>query len=125
MGVVVGLAFLFGFGEFGFGSSRAGPSRWAVSCSRTAVIIRAGPAHRPTAGALTGRIELRLDNSPVGIATMTCCPACRTAVLDNVHVTAEYRRLGYGRALIAAARVRMPGYTWTTPMPNGGSAQAF
>ncbi len=82
-------------------------------------------AHPPAAGALTGRIELRLDNSPVGIVTITCCPACRTAVLDYVQVTAEYRRLGYGRALVAAARVRMPGYTWTAPLPIGGIAQAF
>ncbi|MDQ7807343.1 GNAT family N-acetyltransferase [Amycolatopsis sp. A133] len=82
-------------------------------------------AHPPAAGTLTGRIELRLDNNAVGSVTDTCCPACRTAVLDYVHVAAEHRRLGYGRALIAAARARMPGYTWTAPLPDGGTAQAF
>src|SRR4051812_38227613 len=46
--------------------------------------------HPPTAGALTGRIELRLDNSPVATVTITYCPACRTAILDYIHVAAEY-----------------------------------
>ncbi len=81
--------------------------------------------HPPAPGALTGQIELRLDNAPVGAATVTCCPACRTAALDYVQVTATHRRLGYGRTLVAAARARAPEYTWTAPLPDGGVAQAF
>jgi hypothetical protein len=48
---------------------------------------RHGPVlatHPPAAGTLTGRIELRLDNTPVGTVTITYCPACRTAILDYV-----------------------------------------
>ena len=82
-------------------------------------------ANPPTAGTLTGQIELRVDGEVVGTVSLTCCPACRTATLDYVHVTAERRRLGYGRALVAAARTRAPTYTWTAPLPDGGISQAF
>ncbi|WIV60724.1 GNAT family N-acetyltransferase [Amycolatopsis nalaikhensis] len=79
----------------------------------------------PGADTLTGHIELRLDGAVTGTATITCCTSCRSATLDYVQVAAGYRRLGYGRTLVAVARARMPGYTWTAPLPEGGVAQAF
>ncbi|WP_103349702.1 hypothetical protein [Amycolatopsis sp. CA-128772] len=81
-------------------------------------------AHPPTTS-MTSRIELRLDSAPVGTATLTCCTACQAATLDYVHVTAGHRRLGYGRALVAAALVRAPGYTWTAPLPSSGPGTSF
>lgn len=82
-------------------------------------------AHPPAAGSLTGRIELTLDGTVVGTLTLTCCPACRVATLDYVHVVAGYRRLGYGRTLVAAAHARTTGYRRTAPLPDGPVAQAF
>src|SRR4051812_30070090 len=82
-------------------------------------------ARPPGADSLTGHIELRLDGAVTGTATITCCTSCRSATLDYVQVAAGYRRLGYGRTLVAVARARMPGYTWTAPLPEGGIAQAF
>ncbi|WP_254896803.1 GNAT family N-acetyltransferase [Amycolatopsis sp. Hca4] len=82
-------------------------------------------AHPPETGTLTGRIELVLDGAAAGAVTLTCCPVCRIATLDYVHVVAEYRRHGYGRTLVAAAHARTPDYRWTAPLPSGGIAQAF
>ncbi|MFJ7216595.1 GNAT family N-acetyltransferase [Amycolatopsis sp. NPDC098790] len=82
-------------------------------------------AHPAAAGAEPERIELHLDGAVVATATVTCCPACRTASLDYVHVVAGYRRLGYGRTLVAAAHARAPQYRWTAPLPEGVVAQAF
>lgn len=82
-------------------------------------------AHPPITGTLTGRIELLLDGTLVGAVTLTCCPLCRSATLDYVHVTAKHRRLGYGRTLVAAARARTPDYRWSAPLPTGPIAQAF
>ncbi|MFI5593600.1 GNAT family N-acetyltransferase [Amycolatopsis sp. NPDC051758] len=82
-------------------------------------------AHPPPAGTLTGRIELVLDGTAVATLTLTCCTACRIATLDYVHVAAGYRRLGYGRTLVAAAHARTTGYRRTAPLPDGAVAQAF
>jgi GNAT superfamily N-acetyltransferase len=82
-------------------------------------------AHPGPTGNLIGRVELQLDGTVVGTVTLTCCPACRSATLDYVHVVAPYRRLGYGRTLVAAARECAPGYQWTAPLPDGVVAQAF
>ncbi|WP_284747664.1 GNAT family N-acetyltransferase [Amycolatopsis sp. RTGN1] len=81
--------------------------------------------HQPPAGTLSGRIELRLDGREVATATASICGSCRTATLDYVHVTAEHRRLGYGRTLVAAAVARAPGYRWTAPLPRGLVASSF
>ena len=53
------------------------------------------------------------------------CGRCRTATLDYVHVVAAYRRLGFGRTLVAAAVARAPSYRWTAPLPDGPVAQSF
>ncbi len=82
-------------------------------------------AHPPAAGTLAGRIELRLDGTLVGAVTASLCAGCRTATLDYVHVAAEYRRLGFGRTLVAAAVARAPSYRWTAPLPDGPVAQSF
>jgi len=82
-------------------------------------------ADLPANAAVTSRIELQLDGAVVGTATFICCPACRSATLGYVHVVAGYRRLGYGRTLVAATRECLPEYSWTAPLPDGVVAQAF
>ncbi|WP_410675411.1 GNAT family N-acetyltransferase [Amycolatopsis sp. cmx-4-68] len=82
-------------------------------------------ADPPASGTLAGRVELRLDGGEVGSATASPCGRCRTATLDYVHVSAEYRRLGFGRTLVAAAVARSPAYRWTAPLPDGPVAQSF
>jgi GNAT superfamily N-acetyltransferase len=82
-------------------------------------------AYPPAAGTLAGRIELHLDGTEVGAVTASLCASCRTATLDYVHVAAEYRRLGYGRTLVAAVVARAPSYRWTAPLPAGPVAQSF
>ncbi|MEV6825651.1 GNAT family N-acetyltransferase [Amycolatopsis sp. NPDC051102] len=82
-------------------------------------------ARPPTAGTLAGRIELHLDGTEVGAVTAGLCASCRTATLDYVHVAADYRRLGFGRTLVAAAVARAPSYQWTAPLPDGPVAQSF
>ena len=79
----------------------------------------------PVAGTMTGQVELRLDDAPVGTATLTCCTSCRIGTLDYVQITAEHRRLGYGRTLVAVALVRASAYTWTAPVPTNPIAHAF
>ncbi|WP_372672728.1 hypothetical protein [Amycolatopsis kentuckyensis] len=82
-------------------------------------------AHPAAAGAEPQRIELHLDGTVVATATVNCCAACLTSTLDYVHVVAGYRRLGYGRTLVAAAHAGAPEYRWTAPLPEGVVAQAF
>ncbi len=82
-------------------------------------------ARPPAADVLTGQIELVLDGAAVATLALTCCPACRIATLDYVNVVAGYRRLGYGRTLVAAAHARTTGYRRTAPLPDGTVAQAF
>ncbi|WP_439381596.1 GNAT family N-acetyltransferase [Amycolatopsis lexingtonensis] len=81
--------------------------------------------HQPPAGTISGRLELRLDGREVATATASNCSSCRAATLDYVHVTAEHRRLGYGRTLVAAVVARAPGYRWTAPLPSGPVASSF
>ncbi|MET8845976.1 hypothetical protein [Amycolatopsis sp. NPDC004625] len=57
--------------------------------------------------------------------TASLCASCRTATLDYVHVAAEFRRLGFGRTLVARAVARAPSYRWTAPLPAGPVAQLF
>lgn len=82
-------------------------------------------AHPAAAVAEHERIELQLDGAAVATATVSCCAPCRTATLDYVHVVAGYRRLGYGRTLVAAARACAAQYRWAAPLPEGVVAQAF
>ncbi|MEU4523447.1 GNAT family N-acetyltransferase [Amycolatopsis sp. NPDC024027] len=82
-------------------------------------------ARPPAAGSLAGRIELHLDGTEVGAVTASLCASCRTGTLDYVHVAAGYRRLGFGRTLVAAAVARAPSYRWTAPLPDGPVAQSF
>ncbi|MFB9686030.1 GNAT family N-acetyltransferase [Amycolatopsis plumensis] len=79
----------------------------------------------PAVGMLAGRIELHLDGVEVGAVTASPCASCRMATLDYVHVAVEYRRLGFGRTLVAAAVARAPAYRWTAPLPDGLVAQSF
>jgi GNAT superfamily N-acetyltransferase len=74
---------------------------------------------------LAGQVDLQLDGTQVASATLSICVPCGTATLDYVHVAAGYRRLGYGRTLVAAAVARAPGYRWTAPLPDGPVAQSF
>ncbi|MFI5591202.1 GNAT family N-acetyltransferase [Amycolatopsis sp. NPDC051758] len=71
------------------------------------------------------KVELWLDGKPVGSATLTACTPCRAATLDYVHVTADHRRLGYGRVLVAATHARAPAFTWTAPLPESGAGASF
>ncbi|WP_396126759.1 GNAT family N-acetyltransferase [Amycolatopsis sp. FBCC-B4732] len=82
-------------------------------------------AYPPAAGTLAGRIGLQLDGAEVGTVTASPCAGCRTATLDYVHVAADYRRLGFGRTLVAAAVARAPSYKWTTSLPDRPVAQSF
>ena len=82
-------------------------------------------AYPPAAETLAGRIELHLDGIEVGAVTASPCASCRTATLDYVHVAAGYRRLGFGRTLVAAAVARAPSYRWAAPLPDGPVAQSF
>ncbi len=79
----------------------------------------------PAAGSLAGRIELHLDGTEVGAVTASLCASCRTGTLDYVHVAAGYRRLGFGRTLVAAAVARGPSNRWMAPLPDGPVAQSF
>jgi GNAT superfamily N-acetyltransferase len=79
----------------------------------------------PPSGTLTGQIDLHLDRAQVATATLSICVPCRAAILDYVHIVASYRRLGYGRTLVAAALARAPGYRWTALLPDGPVAQSF
>ena len=82
-------------------------------------------ARPPAAGSLAGWIELHLDGTEVGAVTVSLCASCRTGTLDYVHVAAGYRRLGFGRTLVAAAVARGPSCRWMAPLPEGPVAQSF
>jgi hypothetical protein len=79
----------------------------------------------PPAESSTGKVELRLDGTAVGAATLSFCGACRKATFDYVHIDAAYRQLGYRRTVVQAALARAPGYASTAPLPEGAIAQAF
>jgi hypothetical protein len=49
-------------------------------------------AHPAASGTVTDRIELQLDGAVVATATITCCPACRTAALGYVHATKTVKK---------------------------------
>jgi hypothetical protein len=74
---------------------------------------------------MTGQLELCLNGAAVATATLTYCVPFRTATVDYGQVSAEHRRLGYGRTLVAAAHTRAPGYSWTAPLSTGPIAQVF
>ncbi|WP_020672309.1 GNAT family N-acetyltransferase [Amycolatopsis nigrescens] len=63
-----------------------------------------------------GRIELHLDGHAVGDLDLAACGPCRRAVIEQLRVDHDHRRLGYGRILIAAALSRAPAdkYDWST-----------
>jgi hypothetical protein len=62
-----------------------------------------------------GRIELRLDGDVLGDIDLTLCSVDQRGVIEHVRVDrGRYRRHGYSRLLVAAARARGPNYTWTT-----------
>lgn len=82
-------------------------------------------AYAPVAETRAGRIELHLDGTEIGAVTASPCVSCRAATLDYVHVAADYRRLGFGRTLVAAAVARAPSYRWTAPLPDGPVAKSF
>ncbi|MQA10529.1 MAG: GNAT family N-acetyltransferase [Pseudonocardiaceae bacterium] len=86
------------------------------------VLVLIPPAMR---GGL-GHIELWLGGVSVGDIDLRACGPCRRAVLEHVRVDEKYRRMGYGRVLVAAAVARAPGYSWsTTTMDTSLATRAF
>jgi GNAT superfamily N-acetyltransferase len=67
----------------------------------------------------TGYLHLRLDDTSVATIDVTLCGSCHRGTVHSVHVDQRYRRLGYGRTLIAAALTLQPTYTWTTESKAG------
>lgn len=67
-----------------------------------------------------GRIELRLDDRVVGDVDLRACGPCATAVLEHIRVDQQFRGIGYGRVLAAAAFVRAPAsrYRWSSTEVN-------
>lgn len=78
-----------------------------------------------------GRIELRLNTRVTGEVHLAACGPCRRAVITRVEVAeapVSFRRLGYGRVLVAAALARAPAtrYRWSTAaLPDTVEARAF
>jgi len=68
----------------------------------------------PPVRAGVGRIELRLRGHVLGDIDLTLCGVDRRGVIEHVRVDPPRRRLGYSRLLVAAARARGVGFTWTT-----------
>jgi GNAT superfamily N-acetyltransferase len=67
----------------------------------------------PPRNAHAGQIQLRLNGNTVAHALITLCGPCRRGILHYIHADQQYRRLGYGRTLAAAALARQPTYQWT------------
>ncbi|HET6502278.1 MAG TPA: GNAT family N-acetyltransferase [Amycolatopsis sp.] len=94
---------------------------------RGLTLVRFPPARR----AGIGRIELQLNGQTVGEVSLAACGPCRRAVLTGIRVDdvpVNYRRLGYGRVLVAAALARAPAarYRWsTTALRDTVEARAF
>jgi GNAT superfamily N-acetyltransferase len=80
-------------------------------------------ASPPAAGTLAGRVALHLDGAQVGAVTARPCTSCRTATLDYIQVAVEYRRLGFGRTLVAAACPRLPVDGSAARRPGGAVAR--
>jgi GNAT superfamily N-acetyltransferase len=86
------------------------------------VLVRVPPVVR----AAPGRLELRLDGQVLADADVSLCPVEKRAVFEHVRVDAEYRRLGYGRVLVAAALILGRGYDWSmTAISESTDARAF
>lgn len=89
------------------------------------VLVTLPPARR-RAG--IGRIELRWDRQPVGAVWLAICAPCRRAVLTDLRVEPDRRRLGYGSVLVeAATALASPAaYRWsTTALPDSPEVLAF
>jgi hypothetical protein len=81
-------------------------------------------AHPPPVRAGVGRIEVHHDGHIVGDVDLMLCGVDERGVIEHIRV--ETRRLGYGRLLVAAARARGYGYTWsTTTIDRTFEARAF
>jgi ribosomal protein S18 acetylase RimI-like enzyme len=74
--------------------------------------VAAVPRSRVRAG--VGTIALVFERAVVGEVGVSLCQVERRGVIEHVKVDPACRRRGYGRALIAAALTRGPGYTWST-----------
>lgn len=75
-----------------------------------------------------GRIALHVDHSCLADVDLMICGPCRRAVLEQIRVDEEVRRLGYGRLVVAAALARAPAdqYHWsTTETADSTEARAF
>jgi len=75
-----------------------------------------------------GRIALDVDHSFLADVDLMICGPCRRAVLEQIRVDEEVRRLGYGRLLVSAALVRAPAdqYRWSaTETADSTEARAF
>jgi hypothetical protein len=73
-----------------------------------------------------GHLRLRLDGATVATIDLALCGSCRRGTIHAAHVDKWYRRLGYGRTLVAAALTLQPTFTWTTEShPDTVGSRAF
>lgn len=80
----------------------------------------------PTVPAGVGQIQLRSSGQLLGRVELSLCPVEQRALLLYIEVDPGYRRHSAGRVLVAAARVRGEGYTWSSaPIDVSPEAMAF
>jgi GNAT superfamily N-acetyltransferase len=83
-------------------------------------------AYPPLVRAGVGRIALRVAHHFVGDVHLMVCAADKLGVVEDVQVDPEHWRMGYSRLLVAAARARGKGYSWsTTKLGETFEARAF
>jgi GNAT superfamily N-acetyltransferase len=79
----------------------------------------------PPVRAGVGQIRVHLEGVSVGDIDIALCAVDRRAVIEQVRVDEDYRRLGLGRLLVAAAISRAPRYDWSTTSVTTREARAF
>jgi hypothetical protein len=97
--------------------------RSATCAPAYGLVLVAEPPARPPG---TGHLHLRFDSATAATINLALCGSCRRGIVHSVHVENRYRRLGYGRTLIAAGLALQPAYTWSTESePEAVASQAF
>lgn len=72
------------------------------------------------------RLDVLVDDVPVGDLLRRVCELCEVAVIEHVRIDPPYRRKGLARLLVHAATVDYPCYSWsTTVIANHPGAQGF
>lgn len=82
----------------------------------------------PPARGGVGRITVHVRQHAIGDIDIAVCGPCRRACLEQIRVEEKYRRLGFGRLLLAAALARLPPehYRWsTTKLEDTIEAKSF